>query len=122
MNVLSSYKLHCDAMFQHGATVGDLCPVSCGRCSQGSNKARILWITIASSVAAVFAIVTLVLTASLGPAAAAIMFIIQASLGGALCGTTLGIAFIPALKHVATWVPCMIMTTFTGLESIWTFD
>merc|ERR1711957_1114831 len=84
--------------------------------------ATTLWVTIASTVVSIISIVITVLSATLGPISALVFFYIGLGLDVALCGTTLGIFWNPNLKALATWVPCMIMTVFTGAEAIWTFQ
>merc|ERR1719469_1854945 len=81
-----------------------------------------LWMIIGSATAAVFSTVCTVMTIVLGPGAAKILWAIQASLTGAVCGSTLGLTFVPAFKHFVSWVPCMILGTATSLETIWTFN
>lgn len=86
------------------------------------DKAQLLYMIIASAVVVLFGIISTIMTAVLGPAAATIFFIITATLDAALCGTSLGLHHLPNFANIYTWVPCIVLTSFTGLETIWTFN
>lgn len=87
----------------------------------GMDKGQLIYLIITATIATLLGIVGTVLTLTLGPAAASILFIVTAGLDGVLCGASLGFMHLPHFKNVVTWVPCMILSSFTGVEAIWTF-
>lgn len=83
--------------------------------------AQQLYVIIGASVALVLGIVSTVLTAVFGPAGAMLFWIITAGIDGLLCAGSIGFTLMPGFENVQTWIPCMILTHFIGMEAIWTF-
>lgn len=83
--------------------------------------AQQLYVIIGASVALVLGIVSTVLTAVFGPGGAMLFWIITAGIDGLLCAGSIGFTLMPGFENVQTWIPCMILTHFVGMEAIWTF-
>jgi len=86
------------------------------------DKGQLIYLIITATIVTILGIVSTVLTLTLGPAAASILFIVTAGIDGVLCGTSIGLTHLPNFKNVATWIPCLILSSFTGVEAIWTYQ
>lgn len=86
---------------------------------------KFLFNLIGTSLAGIFAIVFAIVTAvehTMKPVTARVLWILQTSLASVTCGADLGLSLgIPGWQGIVTWIPCMIMAAFSGLEAIWTF-
>jgi hypothetical protein len=84
-------------------------------------KQQMIYLIVTAVVVGVLGIVLTILTATLGAQAATVLFLVGAGLDGVLCAGSVGLTFIPGFKNFNTWIPCVILSSFTGLEAIWTF-
>jgi hypothetical protein len=84
-------------------------------------KQQMIYLIVTAVVVSVLGIVLTILTAALGAQAATLLFIIGAGIDGLLCTGSVGLTFLPGFKNFNTWIPCVILSSFTGLEAIWTF-
>jgi hypothetical protein len=84
-------------------------------------KQQMVYLIVTAVVVSVLGIVFTILTASLGAQAATLLYIIGAGIDGLLCTGSVGLTFLPGFKNFNTWIPCVILSSFTGLEAIWTF-
>jgi hypothetical protein len=84
-------------------------------------KQQMIYLLVTAIVVGVLGIVLTILTAALGAHAATVLFLVGAGLDGLLCTGSIGLTFIPGFKNFNTWIPCVILSSFTGLEAIWTF-
>jgi hypothetical protein len=84
-------------------------------------KGQMIYLIITAVAVSILGIVMTILTATLGAQAATILFLVGAGLDGLLCAGSVGLTFLPGFKNFNTWIPCVILTSFTGLEAIWTF-
>lgn len=82
---------------------------------------ELIYLIITGIVSLALGITSIVLSATVGGATAAIFFFITVGMDVALCGTDLALTRIPALANKVTWIPCALLTAFTGLEAIWTY-
>jgi hypothetical protein len=75
---------------------------------------------IAAVVVSVLGILMTVLTATMGPAASMVLFFISAGVDALVCAGAVG-AMAQGVRGFLPWLPCAILSAFTGLEAIWTF-
>lgn len=85
---------------------------------------KFLWTSIGVVASGIFSLILMIATAVervLHPVANRVLWIMHTSLAGVTCGSTLGLTLgMKSWQGIISWVPCLIMAAFSGLEAIYT--